>query len=132
MQTAGSSFPADCAPRDPSAFLRPVRGASAGFCRPDVPPARALRPKNDYARPFSPPTAGDRQTPKPDRRWRWLRERTVRALVCSWRVPSDLHGDFGGVKRGSEPLLFAVISRAIPKAWPSDAGRVRAADDGAI
>src|SRR5450756_2195543 len=42
---------------------------------------------------------------------------------------SNLHDDFGGVKRSSEPLLFAVISRAIPKAWPSDAGRAMPADD---
>src|ERR1700738_4295213 len=42
---------------------------------------------------------------------------------------SDLRGDFGGVKRGSEPLLFAVISCAIPKARPSDAGRAMPADD---
>src|SRR5258707_13441383 len=56
--------------------------------------------------------------------------RKARESACMFMVrSSDLHDDFGGVKRGSEPLLFAVISRSIPKAWPSDAGRAMSADD---
>src|SRR5882757_10874837 len=65
----------------------------------------------------------------PGRRGRSPRERPGKAPACSSLVPSDFRGDFGGVERGSEPLLLAVVSRAIPKARPSDAGRTMAADD---
>src|SRR5260370_35876990 len=59
------------------------------------------------------------------RRWRRRRERLPLAFASYWPAL----GAFGGVGRGGKPLLFAVITRAIPKARPSDAGRAMAADD---
>ncbi len=81
------------------------------------------------ARPFSLPTARDRQRPMPDRQWRWRRGRPTRALVSSWPAPLDRRVDFGGVERCGKPLLFTVIARAIPEARPSDAGRAMSPDN---
>src|SRR5450756_2823169 len=54
--------------------------------------------------------------------------RKPRASVCVF-MTLDLRADFGGVERRGQPLLFAVISRAIPESGPSDAGRAMPADD---
>ena len=43
-----------------------------------------------------------------------------------------LLGDFGGIERGREPLLFAVIARAFPELRTADAGRAVPADDLAV
>src|SRR6202166_2606815 len=58
-----------------------------------------------------------------------------KASASAWMfmaAPSVLRGDFGSVEGCGKPLLFAVISRAIPKAWPSDTGRSMPADDVAV
>ena len=47
-------------------------------------------------------------------------------------LPQTSRRDFGGIERGREPLLLAVISRAIPEPRPSDAGRTMPADDVAV
>src|SRR5215216_1492165 len=56
-----------------------------------------------------------------------------RARVCgSMALSADrLVGDFGGIERCSEPLLFAVIAGAFPKPRPADSGRTMAADQAA-
>src|SRR6266700_4535819 len=59
--------------------------------------------------------------------------REASASACIFMVPlSALLGYFGGIQHRRKPLFFAVISRAFPEPWPSDAGRVMAADDLAI
>src|SRR5882724_1079480 len=68
----------------------------------------------------------------PGRRWQRRRERPVRVLAFSWRLPSNLRDDFSGVERRGEPLLFAIVPRAIPEARPSDAGRAMPAYDLAV
>src|SRR6185295_2524301 len=65
----------------------------------------------------------------PDRQGRSLRERQVRAFAYSWRAPSDLCRGVGGINRSGQPFLFAIVSRAIPKPRPSNAGRTMTADD---
>src|SRR5580704_14148793 len=59
--------------------------------------------------------------------------RKASASACMFMArPSDLDDDFGGVKGSGKPLLFTVITRAIPEARPSDAGRAMPADDVAV
>src|SRR3569833_827546 len=41
-------------------------------------------------------------------------------------------GGFGGGERSREPLLLAVITRAVPEAGTADAGRAVTADDDAF
>src|SRR6185312_5174243 len=53
----------------------------------------------------------------------------MRALVSSWLAPLDHGGDFGRVKRSREPLLLAIVARALPEAWPSDARRTMSSDN---
>ena len=48
------------------------------------------------------------------------------------RVPQIVELDFGGVERRGEPLLLAVIARAVPEPRPADAGRAVPADDVAV
>src|SRR5436309_15680785 len=68
----------------------------------------------------------------PLHRWRWRRERPVRAFAGSWLAPSGLYLDFGGIEGRGKPLLLAVIPGALPEARPSDAGGAVAADDLAV
>src|ERR1700719_505867 len=127
--SAQPSFASGYAPRSLSGTLRPVRAGTAGFCRPDARPARLSQSRDGDSLPFSPPTAGDKQRPMPDRQGWWPLEKPVRALVSSWLAPLDRHVDFGGVERCRKPLLFTVVARAIPKAWPSNTGRAMSPDN---
>src|SRR5438270_9648671 len=63
------------------------------------------------------------------RRARWRRESPMPRFAFSSRAPLYCGDDFGGVKRRGKPLLFVVISRAIPESGPPDAGRAMPADD---
>src|SRR6266571_263107 len=58
-----------------------------------------------------------------------------RASVCIFMAvvsPRRLAGRLGGVERGRESLLFAVVARAIPELRPADAGRFVPADQVAV
>src|SRR5215831_18313324 len=48
------------------------------------------------------------------------------------RASRGAGGDFGGRQSGSEPLLLAVIARALPEARAADAGRAVTPDDLAV
>src|SRR6266404_2467089 len=54
------------------------------------------------------------------------------ASVCMFIAPSIRLGDFGGIERGRESLLFAEISRALPEPRTSDPGRAVPPDDLAV
>src|SRR5207253_8223610 len=54
------------------------------------------------------------------------------ASVCMFIAPSIRLGDFGGIERGRESLLFAVISRPFPEPRTSDPGRAVPPDDLAV
>src|SRR6185503_4032911 len=58
--------------------------------------------------------------------------RNASASVCMLMDPSRILGDFSGVERGSEPLLFAEISRPLPEPRTPDSGRSMPADDLAV
>src|ERR1700690_4436935 len=56
--------------------------------------------------------------------------RKASASACIFMVvSSDLRGDFSGVERHSESLLFAIVPRAIPEPRPPNAGRAMPAYD---
>src|SRR5207245_6675946 len=117
----------------PAASPRPVRGASAGSCRLyGRRPVRVLRRWRGEARPSSLPLAVDRGRPRRRRRSRRRQGKPLQALVSSWGAPLFLVGYFGGVECRRKPLLFAVISRALPESRPADPGRVMPADDLAV
>src|SRR4051795_12961357 len=63
------------------------------------------------------------------RRARWRRESPMPRFAFSSRAPLHFGDDFGGVKRRGKPLLFVVISRAIPESGSPNAGRAMPADD---
>src|SRR5213076_258639 len=54
------------------------------------------------------------------------------ASACMFMVPLSARLYFGGIQHRPKPLLFAVIACAFPEPWPSDTGRVMAADDLAV
>src|SRR5262249_61026309 len=66
----------------------------------------------------------------PRRRPRPRTGRPWPASACSWRPRSSatVGRSFGGVERGGEPPLLAVVARAVPELRPADAGRAMAAD----
>src|SRR5499426_4489021 len=66
----------------------------------------------------------------PRRRPRPRTGRPWPASACSWRprFSATFGGRFGGVERGGEPPLLAVVARAVPELRPADAGRTVASD----
>src|SRR6266478_2177496 len=58
--------------------------------------------------------------------------REANASACIFMMPFSARLYFGGIQHRRKPLLFAVISCALPEPWPSDTGRVMAADDLAV
>src|SRR5438093_3712988 len=58
--------------------------------------------------------------------------RNASASACMLMDSLRLLDDFGGVECGRKPLLFAVISRALPEPRTSDPGRAVSPDDLAV
>src|ERR687892_486419 len=58
--------------------------------------------------------------------------RNASASACMLIASSRIVGDFGGIERRRKPLLFVVISRAVPELRAADAGRAVPPDDLAV
>src|ERR1700689_962059 len=56
----------------------------------------------------------------------------MRALVSSWPAPSNLHVNLGLVRPRGKSLLFAIVSRASPKARSANSGRAMPSDNVAV
>src|SRR5215468_12159776 len=57
--------------------------------------------------------------------------RKAMASICMFMAAcssATVGGSFGGVERGGEPPLLAVVARAVPELRPADAGRAMASD----
>src|ERR1700704_4404727 len=125
-----------CAPPAPLGFPRADPGAPSG--RP-APPLwrrsdRAWRRSACAARRRARRTETDTGTPMRRRRRRRPPGRTRRAVASAWRPTSGSWRVrlLGGVERGGEVLVLAVIARTVPKARAADSGRVVAPDQLAV
>src|SRR5712691_7485314 len=91
---------------------------------------RCAPPSPCVSPPSARPRASDTERPTRCRRSRRQRKRISPAVAWSW--PASLPcraGRLGGVERGREPLLFAVVAGALPEPRPADARRAVPADD---
>src|SRR5580704_8523696 len=55
--------------------------------------------------------------------------RVCNGMAAPASALQQLVGDLGGVERGGEAFLLAVVACAVPEARPADAGRAVAADE---